>query len=717
MKHIENLLAVALGVGTIVGSVMVGCGGDTPASQTGGNGASSVGGDGSGGNPSTSSSSSGNLGGSAGSGGTAGSGGAGVCSTPADCSDGFSCTIDTCNGGMCEHTVGPNSGATACPAGKICQLGQGCTDDIIICADDAQCIDKLGADPCNANIHCELATSVCAYSTLDKDTDGQAPIVCGGMDCDDSTSQTYAGAMEICDGKDNNCNGTTDENAMCPGLSVCQAGACMCPPQNACGIECVDKMTNNMHCGTCNTPCPGVANCMNGQCVCPGGSTTCGSICVDTKTDPLHCGGCGKMCAPGYSCVNSLCTCLDTPCGTACINTMNDPLNCGGCNVQCPAGLACQNGMCQCPMGQTLCGGQCVNTMTSTTHCGGCNIPCPVGGSCTNGLCGCPIGQTACLGQCVNTMTNTSHCGGCNIPCAVGASCQNGSCMCPAGQSACGGQCVDILMNTNHCGGCNKPCNGICQNGACTQCSVANLYLFTDRSGSLTTTVPSGVTRQDAIRNGINAFMSNASSANMGVGIGYHPVTGTGTVKECLLTQTPCMTDADCSMFPFPQTCVPVGAADSCVDADYQTPAVGIALLPGNQSAISNSLAAQSANGGSMPPPGYRGALQYAKNYAMANSTQKVAVVLISDNLPNICATTVDSPSDLIPIAQQFANGTPKVITYVIGISDGISPNPTQAQWNQVATAGGTSSAYLANSTADVTNALNSIRAQFKTCP
>jgi hypothetical protein len=640
MKHIENLLAVALGVGTIVGSVMIGCGGDTPAIPTGGSGASSAGGDGSGGNPSGSSSG-GNQGGSGGmTSSSGGSGGSGGCSSAADCSDGFNCTIDSCNAGVCDHVIGPNSGATACPAGKACQLGIGCAD-LVICADDAQCLDKLGSDPCKANINCDLATSVCRYSPLDKDNDGQSPVVCGGMDCDDSTNQTYAGAAETCDGKDNNCNGTQDEGAMCAGLASCQQGACICPPANACGADCIDKTTSNTHCGQCFNACLGSASCMNGNCVCPGGAVTCSGVCVDTKTDPQNCGGCGKMCAPGYSCVNSLCTCLGTPCGTACIDTMTDPLNCGGCNIQCPFGLACQNGMCACPMGTTFCGGQCVNTMTSTTHCGGCNIPCPAGGLCQNGLCACPVGQTACSGQCVDTMTNTSH-----------------------------------------CGGCGKPCNGICQGGACTACTIANLYLFTDRSGSLSTTVPAGGTRLDAIRNGINGFLSNALSANMGVGIGYHP------------TNT-----------------------DSCVQADYQIPAVGIALLPGNQAAITNSLSAQSPNGGSLPPPGYRGALQYAKDYAMASGTQKVAVVLISDSFPLICATTTGSPTELIPIAQQFAMGTPQVLTYVIGISDGISPNPTLADWSQVAAAGGTGTAFLANSSTAVTSALNSIRMQFKTCP
>jgi hypothetical protein len=233
------------------------------------------------------------------------------------------------------------------------------------------------------------------------------------------------------------------------------------------------------------------------------------------------------------------------------------------------------------------------------------------------------------------------------------------------------------------------------------------LYLFADLSGSMADPASTGGSKLDAMRTGINNFLTNAASANMGVGIGYHPIKG-GT-GVCTGTATPCTTNNQCSPFPI------CDLSTSCSPTDYQVAGTGIALLPGNQMAITNSLASKVAEGGSTPPPGYQGALQYAKNYAMANSTQKVAVVLFSDSFPNSCTNTVDMVSDLVPLAQQFANGTPRVVTYVIGIGDGTSP--TQAQWNTVASAGGTGTAFLANSATAVTTALNNIRNQFKTCP
>lgn len=524
--------------------------------------------------------------------------------------------------------VGPNSGATACPMGQICNLAFGCVE-LIICANDQACLDKLDTDPCKANIHCDQATSVCSYTILDKDLDGEAPVVCGGKDCDDSTATTNSGATDVCDGKDNNCNGSTDENAMCPGLSFCEGGFCLCPPDNACGSECIDKMTSDKHCGMCNNTCFGVASCINGQCVCPAGSTTCpNGICVDTKTDAMNCGSCGSSCAAGYSCVNSLCTCLGTPCGTQCIDTTNDPFNCGGCNVVCP----------------------------------------------------------------------------------VNSQCQNSTCTCPSGQTFCGGQCVDTKSNTTHCGGCNKPCSGICQNGMCTPCSVANLYFFGDVSGSMASPSGTGEVKLDAMRNGINNFIADPLSVNLGVGIGYHPVATSTTGTVCLSTGLSCMTNADCGMS---DVCVSAGGTTSCVLTDYTTPWVAIGLLPGNQTAITNSLTARSATGNSTPPPGLRGALQYAKNYATANPTQKTGVVFFLDGMPSTCAMTTSAPDDLLPIAQQFANGTPRVVTYVIGIGTSVSI----AQVNQIAAAGGTNTGFLTNSTADITMALNTIRSQFRTCP
>jgi formylglycine-generating enzyme required for sulfatase activity len=45
----------------------------------------------------------------------------------------------------------------------------------------------------------------------DVDDDGHADPACGGDDCNDSRADVYPGAPELCDGKDNDCDGVIDE--------------------------------------------------------------------------------------------------------------------------------------------------------------------------------------------------------------------------------------------------------------------------------------------------------------------------------------------------------------------------------------------------------------------------------------------------------------------------------------------------------------------------
>ena len=64
-------------------------------------------------------------------------------------------------------------------------------------------------------------TSGCAHSCLalscaDADNDGHYSVTCGGDDCNDTNSQVFPGAFEICNNTfDDNCNGVIDENTTC----------------------------------------------------------------------------------------------------------------------------------------------------------------------------------------------------------------------------------------------------------------------------------------------------------------------------------------------------------------------------------------------------------------------------------------------------------------------------------------------------------------------
>ena len=48
----------------------------------------------------------------------------------------------------------------------------------------------------------------------DEDRDGQMIEVCGELDCDDGDPEVFYGAEEVCDGVDNDCDGSTDVDAV-----------------------------------------------------------------------------------------------------------------------------------------------------------------------------------------------------------------------------------------------------------------------------------------------------------------------------------------------------------------------------------------------------------------------------------------------------------------------------------------------------------------------
>lgn len=204
----------------------------------------------------------------------------GIAPTCSACDDDIACTIDTCRAdGSCTHTIGPNEGLTACPRGSYCTVEEGCVQPPA-CANDADCEEALGDDPCRGNIRCDPASSLCLFARLDKDADGHSPPVCGGDDCNDGDPTVSPSATEACDGLDNNCDGETDEGEdACDigGPADCVVGTCVCRPESLCDDTCVDFETNPEHCGACEVACGANEVCAEGVCACPDG-LVCGAL-------------------------------------------------------------------------------------------------------------------------------------------------------------------------------------------------------------------------------------------------------------------------------------------------------------------------------------------------------------------------------------------------------------------------------------------------------
>ena len=98
------------------------------------------------------------------------------------------------------------------PGGTYCDLEDGCAA-YPACATTADCESIWSGDACKANIVCDSVSSICSFTTLDKDADGHPPRICAGDDCDDSDGKRFPGNTEVCDDKDNGC----DAQALDPG--------------------------------------------------------------------------------------------------------------------------------------------------------------------------------------------------------------------------------------------------------------------------------------------------------------------------------------------------------------------------------------------------------------------------------------------------------------------------------------------------------------------
>ncbi len=322
---------------------------------------------------------------------------------------GYQCVQDNlpvpeiCGNGLdddCDGVVDNGCAPTVCTPGatRACYAGaSGCVDNgngTFTCLGTANgCVDNHnGTFTCTsaAPAICRLGTETCSAAG----------------DWGPCTGEVHPGP-EVCNGKDDNCNGATDEGQTCYLGYSCVNGVCL---PGTCGVE-VNICPMGFTCqpsGQCQP-----VNCPSAPCATPG------QVCVSGSCqDPCQ----GVTCGPGSACSGGLCT------GGACYS------------IGCPTGQICTSGACvadpcaglSCPTGTFCRAGDCVRSCVY--------VQCPKGQICNrDGFCETPA---------------------CNPPCAAGQVCSSGSCVpdpacasvpCGGGQVCQGGVCGDAPCSNIHC--------------------------------------------------------------------------------------------------------------------------------------------------------------------------------------------------------------------------------------------------------------------------
>ena len=149
-------------------------------------------------------------------------------------------------------------------------------------------------------------------------------LVTNKLDCDDGNAAVHPGVLEICDGKDNDCNGQTDDG--------------LCDDGNGCTVDVCSPGSGCTH-----TPTNGA--CTDGS-ACTTGDTCATGTCKGTTINCDDGNACtNDACAPASGCthVNNTTACND---GNACTSDACSGGTCTGTAISCDDGDACTTDAC-----------------------------------------------------------------------------------------------------------------------------------------------------------------------------------------------------------------------------------------------------------------------------------------------------------------------------------------------------------------------------------
>lgn len=235
--------------------------------------------------------------------------------------------------------------------------------------------------------------------------------------------------------------------------------------------------------------------------------------------------------------------------------------------------------------------------------------------------------------------------------------------------------------------------------GGCAGTSVVaekaqlDLFIMLDQSGSMGETATGG-TKWQTVTKALKDFVALPEANGLGVGIQYFGLPPAGGCPSSCTTNADCGACGPCfgAFMGFPGTCI---GTDSCVWADYAKPEVEIAQLPGVKQDIIDSIGMHGPGDGTPTKPALQGAINHCKQWANAHPGHVTVVVFATDGVPS--SSCDDDLNHIADVAKLGYTVNPSIRTFVIGVGDQLDA------LNQIAAAGGTTQAFIIDTTQDTT--------------